>query len=70
MRSCFRDWCSETGKASDIAEAALAHVVGSKVQAVYQRGDLLDRRRRLMSQWAIFCVTEAGSGEVIALLGA
>jgi integrase len=70
FRSTFRDWAAETGKPSDIAEAALAHTLGSKTQAAYQRGDLLDRRRKLMSQWAVFCLTEAGSGEVISLLGA
>jgi hypothetical protein len=37
-----------------VAEAALAHVVGGKVQQAYQRGDLLDRRRKLMGDWAAF----------------
>jgi integrase len=55
FRSTFRDWCGEAGKPSDIAEAALAHVVGGKVQQAYQRGDLLARRSRLMDQWADFC---------------
>lgn len=55
MRSAFRDWCAETGKPSDIAEAALAHTPGGKVIQAYQRGDLLDRRRALMTQWATFC---------------
>jgi hypothetical protein len=36
---------------------ALAHVVGSKVEAAYRRGDLFDKRRRLMQQWAAFCAT-------------
>ena len=55
FRSTFRDWAGETGKPADIAEAALAHTLGSKTQLAYQRGDLLDRRRRLMGQWAGFC---------------
>jgi integrase len=55
FRSTFRDWCAETGKPADIAEAALAHVVGDKTVTAYQRGDLLERRRRLMGQWAEFC---------------
>lgn len=55
FRSTFRDWAAETGRPSDIAEAALAHVVGDKTVAAYQRGDLLERRRRLMTDWAAFC---------------
>ena len=57
FRSTFRDWAAETGQASDIAEMALAHTLGSKVQAAYQRGDLLERRRALMEAWAAFCQT-------------
>jgi integrase len=55
FRSTFRDWAGETGQLSDIAEAALAHTLGDKVQAAYQRGDLLTRRRKLMDDWAEFC---------------
>jgi integrase len=55
FRSSFRDWCGETGKANDIAEAALAHTVGSATVAAYQRGDLLERRRVLVEQWAGYC---------------
>ena len=46
MRSSFRDWCSETGVAREVAEAALAHVVKNKVEATYARSDLLDRSWR------------------------
>lgn len=59
FRSTFRDWAAETGRAADIAEAALAHVVGDKTVAAYQRGDLLERRRRLMSDWAAFCANRS-----------
>ncbi|WP_297370033.1 site-specific integrase [Acidocella sp.] len=55
FRSTFRDWAAETGQPADIAEAALAHVVGNKTVAAYQRGDLLNRRRKLMQDWATFC---------------
>jgi len=55
FRSTFRDWAAETGQPADIAEAALAHTVGDKTVAAYQRGDLLDRRRKLMEDWAKFC---------------
>ena len=46
MRSSFRDWCSETGVAREVAEAALAHVVKNKVEAAYARSDMLDREAR------------------------
>jgi integrase len=55
FRSSFRDWAAETGQPADIAEAALAHVVGDRTVAAYQRGDLLERRRALMDAWATFC---------------
>lgn len=55
FRSTFRDWCAETGQPGDVAEAALAHTLGSKTVAAYQRGDLLERRRQLMTDWAAYC---------------
>ena len=59
FRSTFRDWCADTGKAREIAEAALGHVVGG-VEGAYFRSDMFDRRRRLMDSWAAF-VTGAES---------
>ena len=53
FRSSFRDWCAETGKPREIAEAALAHVVGV-VEKAYFRSDLFAKRRRLMDQWSAF----------------
>jgi integrase len=68
FRSTFRDWAAETGQPNDIAEAALAHALGSKVQAAYQRGDLLERRRKLMASWAAFCArVVAAGGNVVTL---
>ena len=58
MRSSFRDWCSETGVAREVAEAALAHVVKNKVEAAYARSDLLDRRREVMEAWADYLASE------------
>jgi integrase len=56
FRSTFRDWTAEsTGYAREVAEAALAHVLADKVEAAYRRGDLFDKRRRLMEDWAAFC---------------
>jgi integrase len=55
FRSTFRDWCAErTEVLGEVAEAALAHAVGSKVEAAYRRGDLFDKRRVLMARWASF----------------
>lgn len=53
FRSSFRDWCGEaTAFPREVAEAALAHVVGDKVEAAYRRGDALAKRRELMMAWA------------------
>ena len=58
MRSAFRDWCAETGKPREVAEAALAHTVGG-VEGAYFRSDLFARRRALMDQWAAFLTETA-----------
>jgi integrase len=56
FRSTFRDWCAEqTSFSREVAEAALAHQVGNKVERAYARSDLLDKRRELMAAWAAFC---------------
>jgi integrase len=69
FRSTFRDWTAEqTVFPREVAEAALAHVVGDKTEAAYQRGDMLTRRRKLMEEWATFCTAGAApKGEVISL---
>jgi integrase len=55
FRSTFRDWAAErTNFASEVVEMALAHTVSDKVEAAYRRGDLFDKRRRLMDAWAEF----------------
>ena len=60
FRSTFRDWCAEYMHAPrELAEAALAHAVGNKTEAAYFRGDLFDRRRKLMEAWAEFCAQTA-----------
>ena len=53
FRSAFRDWCADTGKPREEAEAALAHTVGG-VEGAYFRSDLFQRRRALMEEWAAF----------------
>ena len=56
FRSTFRDWVSEaTNHPSEVAEMALAHVVHDKVEAAYRRGDLFEKRRNLMNEWAEYC---------------
>lgn len=56
FRSTFRDWCAEqTNYPRDVAEMALAHAIGDKVEAAYRRGDLFEKRPRLMKDWAAFC---------------
>ena len=60
FRSTFRDWCADTGKAREIAEAALGHVVGG-VEGAYFRSDMFDRRRRLMEAWAAFVTGESAT---------
>lgn len=56
FRSTFRTWASEkTGFQHEVCEAALAHTIGDKVVAAYQRGDLFEKRRALMVEWAKYC---------------
>lgn len=56
FRSSFRDWAGEeTDHPREVAEAALAHVVGDATERAYRRGDALEKRRMLMDDWAKFC---------------
>lgn len=58
FRSGFRDWSAEcTGYAHEVAEMALAHTIENKVERAYRRGDLFEKRRRLMDDWATYCAT-------------
>jgi integrase len=60
FRSAFRDWAgNETEFPRELAEAALAHVIGDKAEQAYRRGDALEKRRRLMDAWAEFCKPSA-----------
>jgi len=68
FRSTFRDWAGEhTNFPRELAEAALAHVVGDKAEQAYRRGDALERRRKLMTAWAAYCAKPATSGEVMLI---
>ncbi len=55
-RATFKTWASERASfPNEVVEAALAHTVGNKVEAAYRRGDMFDKRRKLMEAWAEFC---------------
>ena len=63
FRSSFRDWAGEqTNHPREVAEAALAHVVGDQTEAAYRRGDALEKRRRLMTAWAGYCSAPTSHG--------
>ena len=62
FRSGFRDWAAEsTGFAHEVCEMALAHAIGNQAEAAYRRGDLFDKRRKLMEAWASYCSTPASA---------
>jgi integrase len=68
FRSTFRDWAAEqTSYPNEVAEMALSHVVGDKVEAAYRRGDLFEKRQRLMAEWARYCGTIHKAGKVVPL---
>jgi integrase len=68
FRSTFRDWAAEaTNYPREIAEKALAHSVGDETERSYQRDDLLEKRRRLMEDWAKFCAMPAMPAKVVPI---
>jgi integrase len=71
FRSSFRDWAAErTSYPNHVAEAALAHTIGDKVEKAYRRGDLFEKRRRLMEAWAEYCAKPTSNSKVVTLRGA
>jgi integrase len=69
FRSTLRDWAAEqTAFPSEVAEMALAHAVSDKVEAAYRRGDLFEKRRRLMAAWATFCTTRKQESDTVTAL--
>ena len=69
FRSTFRDWAAEqTSFPREVAEAALAHVLSDKTEAAYQRGDMFEKRRKLMVAWANYC-TSSTNKNVAAIFG-
>ena len=68
LRSTFRDWVAErTSFPGEMAEVALAHRISSAVEAAYRRGDMIEKRRRMMADWADFLSGRARSAAVIGL---
>jgi integrase len=68
LRSTFRDWAAErTSFQNEVIEMALAHAIGDKVEAAYRRGDLFDKRRRLMDAWAAYCDTKPATVAVVPI---
>lgn len=62
FRSTFRDWAAEqTAYPNEMLEMALAHTVSDKTEAAYRRGDMVEKRRRLMDDWAAFCGAPNGA---------
>lgn len=60
FRSTFKDWAAErTAFPNEVSEAALAHVVGGAVERAYRRGDMFEKRRKLMNAWANYCSSGA-----------
>jgi integrase len=65
FRSAFRDWAAEcTSFTHEVCEAALAHAIENKVEAAYRRGDLFEKRRKLMEAWVSYCATPK-SGKIV-----
>ncbi len=68
FRSSFSDWVAEcTAYPSEVREMALAHTIKNLTEAAYRRGDLLEKRSRLMDDWARFCNAPKSSGDVIPI---
>jgi integrase len=71
FRATFKTWATERTNFQEVViEAALAHVYGDKVEAAYQRGDLFDKRRRLLNAWGEYCGKAPAAGQVVTLRAA
>lgn len=70
LRSTFRVWTAEQGYDREMAEMALAYSVGSAVERTYQRSDVVERRRTMITDWAAFCHGKELAGNVVPLRGA
>jgi integrase len=67
FRSSFRDWSGEVSSfPRDVAEMALAHVIENKVEAAYRRGDLFQKRVKMMQAWATYLFAPDNSSKLVA----
>jgi integrase len=70
FRSSFSDWAHErTSYASHVIELSLSHNIGGAVEKAYRRGDLFDKRRRLMEDWAKFCTSPPAQHTNVVTIG-
>lgn len=68
FRSSFRDWCAEmTNFPRELAESALAHSLKDKTEAAYQRGDMFEKRRKLMEAWSTYCTKGKKIADVVPI---
>jgi integrase len=68
FRSTFRDWAAEqTAYPNEVVEMALSHAIADKVEAAYRRGDLFEKRRKLMDAWAGYCAVLGKGGTVLPM---
>jgi integrase len=68
FRSTFRDWAAEqTAYPREVCEQALAHFTGDATEAAYRRGNLMDKRRRLMAAWTKHCQSPKRSAKVTSI---
>jgi integrase len=68
FRSSFRDWAAEqTSYPNHVVEQALAHAIGSGVEAAYRRSDLFGKRQQLMEAWSAYCSRPSRKGAVVPI---
>ena len=69
LRSAFRQWAAEQGYDREMAELQLAHRIGSEAERSYQRADMVERRRAMLTAWVAFLAGEAAGAKVVPILG-
>jgi integrase len=70
FRATFKTWASErTGYAREVVEAALSHAIPDQLERAYRRGDLFEKRARLMAEWAAYCAAAPATATVLPLRG-
>jgi integrase len=72
FRSSFSDWAHEqTAHANHTIELSLAHSIGSEAEKAYRRGPMIEKRRKLMEQWAAYCtsppVVQKAEGKIVPM---